>query len=623
LAALGFPEILAALTERAASEPGKRECREPALFESAAAADLALGETSEAVELFNVGAPPDPAPISDVIPLVEKASAGGTLEATDLVKIADVLDHAGRTGKFFKEHEEAPRLAEWASRLDGLPSFHRSLVKSVDRDGTILDSASPELKSLRKRYRTLKERIHKRLSEIVARNPETVLQDDYYTQRGQRYVVPVKASEQSKFEGIVHDASGSGQTVFVEPAELVEPNNRLKLIEAEIEAEIMRILKDLSARVARAAGEIITDQKVLAHLDAARARARLAIDLKAERPRVNDRGQIALRGARHPLLALRGQEVVPNDIEFGENFSVLVVSGPNAGGKTVGLTMLGLFALMVRAGMFIPAEQGSEMAVFCEVYAVIGDEQDISQDLSSFSAHVLDIRRILDTAGPRSLVLLDELMSSTDPEEGAALGMVTLSALMDRGALVAATTHLPALKSFAHEREGFINASYTFDPDALMPTYRLMTGVPGRSLGLEMAQRMGMSEDLVEQARSEMDQSALRMESLIGDLSAKAKKLEEEKEELEAKRREVVGLADEYRELRDRAKDHEKRIKRSVKAEVREEIRRAEAELGEMSAGPPERRCWKRGRSCAVSRRGSMRSTVSRSKTAVLPSGPA
>ncbi|HUT55645.1 MAG TPA: endonuclease MutS2 [bacterium] len=584
LAAIGWPEILDALAARAASEPGKRECRDPFLADTAAAADLALVETDDMALLFDLGDPPAPAPISDVIPLVEKARAGGALDPMDLVKITDTLAFAADAVAYFAAHPQAARLGEWAARLDEQAQLRRVLQKSIDRDGSILDSASPELDSLRSRHRVLKERIHKRLSEIVARNPDTVLQDNFYTQRGQRYVVPVKASAQSQFDGIVHDASGSGLTVFIEPAEMVEPNNRLKLIEAGIEAEVMRILRDLSGRVGENADAVITDQRVLSHLDVVRARARLAMDLKAGRPEVNDRGRIRLRAVRHPLLVLRGLAVVPNDIDLGDGFSVLLVSGPNAGGKTVGLASLGLLAMMARAGMFIPAAPGSEMAVFKNVYAVIGDEQDLSRDLSSFSAHIMDIAAILAAAGPASLVLLDELMSSTDPEEGAALASALLSALSGRGALIAATTHLPALKSYAHGRKGFMNASYTFDQQTLSPTYRLMIGVPGRSLGIEMAARLAMPPELIREARAEMGQASVRMESLIADLAQKSVRLDAEFDALHTARAEAEESAAAYAELKDRAETREKEIKRNVKTAVREAVKKAEAEVAGVMA---------------------------------------
>lgn len=589
-ASLGWPEICSALAHRAASEPGKNECRDPVLYESAAAVEIALLETAEMLSFFDAGDPPPPAPISDVMPLAEKARAQGTLEPLDLVRIMDLLAYAAAASSFFSAHPEAARLSEWAKRLDELKPMRRAIERSVDRDGVILDSASPELSSLRSRHRLLKERVMKRLSEIVAKNPETVLQDNFYTQRNQRYVVPVKASAQSQFQGIVHDASASGLTVFIEPAELVEPNNQIKLIEAGIEAEILRILRDLSARIGQEADAVITDQRVLAHLDVARARALLAADLKAHRPQVNDQGRVRLNNLRHPLLALRGISVVPSDLDLGDGFNVLLISGPNAGGKTVGISALGLAALMVRAGMFIPADLGSEMAVFKEVYAVIGDEQDLSRDLSSFSAHIKLINRIIEAAGPGSLVLLDELMSSTDPEEGAALAAVALAALADQGALVAATTHLPALKSFAHERKGFMNASYTFAPDTLAPTYRLMIGVPGRSLGIEMAARMGLPRPLIEKARAEMNDSALRMESLIEDLTKKSAALDSEFDALRLARAEAEGLAAEYRALRERTEAHEREIRKGVKASVREAVKKAEADIAAVMAPMKDRK---------------------------------
>jgi DNA mismatch repair protein MutS2 len=589
-ASLGWPELLAALAARAASAPGKRECAEPALADNAPACDVALTETAEMNTLFEQGEAPPPTPIAELAPLIETARAGGVLEPADLVKIGDLLGHARAIAAFFKVRPQETRIAQHAARIDDLNSLRHDLERAIDRDGSILDTASPNLKTLRNRRATLNERIHRRLGEIVARESDSVLQDDFYTQRGHRYVVPVKASARASFAGIVHDASASGQTVFVEPAELVEPNNQLKLIEAEIEEEIRRILRELSAAVGGDADAIITDSRVLGHLDAVRARARLAQDLHASRPAMNDEGGIRLKNARHPLLALRGLNVVANDLELGREARVLLVSGPNAGGKTVGLTMLGLIALMVRAGMFIPADPDSEMAVCPEVLAAIGDEQDLSRDLSSFAGHLRDLHAILAIAGPNSLVLLDELMSSTDPEEGSALGMALLTDLRDRGARVMATTHFPALKSFAHEQDGFLNASYTFDPPSLAPTYRLLLGVPGRSMGIEMAGRLGLPPALIAAARARLDDSTLHLESLLASLAERLRRLDEEGAELDHLQDEARKQARQYQLMLREVEARDKKLRDQTGAAVRDAVRAAEAEaqavLDELRGNP-------------------------------------
>lgn len=577
--ALKWPEVLLALSARAESEPGKRECLGPELYETAAACEMALVETGEMVLLFERGDAPPATPFREILPLVETARAQGVLEPLDLIKIADLLQNADAVKNFFSSHREQTRLGEWAARLDPVGPLRRALFRSLDHDGSVLDTASAELHALRKKHDILKERIHRRLSELVTRDPEAILQDNFYTQRGQRYVVPVKAAFRKDIEGIVHDTSASGQTVFVEPAELVEPNNQLRLIEAEIEAEVRRILRELSEEVGKAGNEVITDQQALTHLDGLRARARLALDLRAHRPQVNDRGRVRLFSARHPLLLLRRQEAVANDLHLGEGYRVLVVSGPNAGGKTVGLTMLGLFALMTRAGMFIPAGPDSEMAVFTEVYAVIGDEQDLSRDLSSFSAHLGDLSAILPAAGDRSLVLLDELMNSTDPGEGAALASAFLAALRDRGATVMATTHFPSLKSFAHQEPGFQNASYAFDPASLKPTYQLLIGMPGRSLGLEMAGRLGLPKEVIARARGEMDESAARMESLLGEISARLAEVNQERLDLAAVKSKMTAEAKEYSRLREEVYEQERELKKTAKAATRELIKKAELEI--------------------------------------------
>ena len=579
LGAIGWPSLLKELASRASGEPGKKLCLEPALYESAAACEVALTETGEMISLFEKGAAPMATPIADVKPLVESARSGGTMDPADMVKVLDLLAYSGDVKTRLADAPPDSRLGQWGARLDPATNLKKALERSVDRDGSILDSASPELKALRSRQRVLAERLHKRLSEIVARESESVLQDSFYTQRGHRYVVPVKASARNRFEGIVHDASQSGQTVFVEPTELVEPNNQLRLIASAIDEEILRIVRELSGRIGAAADVLITNQNALAHLDAVRARARLSLDLEAERPGINERDVIRVGSGRHPLLALRGVDVIPNDLEMEEGERVLVISGPNTGGKTVCLTMIGLFVLMTRAGIFVPANRGTEIPLHLDVFAVIGDEQDLAQDLSSFSAHIKDLRSIVDLAGPRSLVLLDELMSSTDPEEGSALGIAVLSALYDRGATVMATTHFPQLKTFAHERRGFVNASFAFDVRALRPTYNLVMGIPGRSMGIEIAARLGIDSGVIDQARSQMDDSSLRMESILAELADRLREAEEETAAISRERRELEELIAEYQTVIEQARERERQVRREARDTVRGLVRDIELEI--------------------------------------------
>lgn len=579
LQAIGWPALLAELASRASGEPGKKLCKDPPLYESAPACEIALAETGEMIGLFEKGSAPPPAPVADIKPLVESARSGGAMDPLDMVKALDLLAYSEDVKRALGVAPPGSRLGQWGARLDPAANLRKALERSVDRDGSILDSASPELKALRSRQRVLSERIHKRLSEIVARESEAVLQDSFYTQRGHRYVVPVKAAARGRFEGIVHDASQSGQTVFVEPTELVEPNNQLRLIASAIDEEILRVVRELSDRIGAAADVIVTNQNVLAHLDAVRARARLSLDLEAEKPEINERDVIRVGSGRHPLLALRGVDVVPNDIEMEEGERVLVISGPNTGGKTVCLTMAGLFVLMTRAGLFVPANPGSEVPLHLDVFAVIGDEQDLAQDLSSFSAHIKDLRAIAELAGPRSLVLLDELMSSTDPEEGSALGIAVLSALYERGATVMATTHFPQLKTFAHERKGFVNASFAFDTRALRPTYNLVMGIPGRSMGIEIASRLGLDAGIVEQARAQMDDSSLRMESILAELSERLREAEEESAAISRERRELEDLIAEYQTVLEQARDRERQVRREARDTVRGLVRDFELEI--------------------------------------------
>ncbi len=598
---LGWPEILEALAQHALSPNGRSACRNLPLALSKSQTEESLAHTEEMHELLGQAKAVPLTGFEDISLHVEKARAKGVLNVESLEQIGHLLELAGRLKAFFRDkkfsgpNSRFPRLVSEARQLDPVKPLKASLDECLDYQGGLKDSASPDLKRLRTRHRRLRNRIHKRLEAMLTQTEVTpYLQDQFYTQRNQRYVLPVKAEDRARFDGIVHDSSGSGATVFLEPAELIESNNQLKILELEIANEQQRILKGLSEKVAETAEAILINQQVLTRLDVLQAKARLAMQMSecsegnASRPSLNEDARIELKAARHPLLLLRRENVVPNDLELGNEKKVLVISGPNAGGKTVCLKMLGLLSLMVRAGLFIPASPDSSLPVFPEVFADIGDEQDLARDISTYSGHLLNIIGILRHAGKHegsaksALVLLDEIAASTDPVEGSALAGAVLRELRDKVALTVATTHLGSLKVLAENEPGFENAGLEFDSETLAPTYRLRIGVPGLSLGIQTAAILGLPEHLICQARTLLDSDTVRVDELVRRLEIERGNLEKDRTAIQAEARGLKELTEEYRERLERLKEREKGFKRELKTRVREEISRAQGEVAEI-----------------------------------------
>ncbi len=477
--------------------------------------------------------------VRDIGTLVHQAGLGHTMEPGELLDVLSTLNvsHAIRES-ISKLRAYLPFLAEVAGRIAAFRELTTAISGAISDRGEVLDSASPVLAQLRRGSRVAHDRLSNRLQQILG-SGRSAVQEPIITLRDGRYVIPVKAEMRSQLPGIVHDVSSSGATVFLEPLETVEMGNRWRELLAEEGREIARILRDLSARAGSRAGEISAAIEALAEIDLSLTKARLGEAMKApelphdgpEQAWISDRpGSLLLLNARHPLI---GGNVVPTTVWLGEGaptsnlqpldsetqpFTVLLITGPNTGGKTVALKTVGLLALMAQAGLPIPADGDSCLPIFDAVYADIGDEQSIEQSLSTFSSHVGNIISILGSATDRSLVLLDELAAGTDPIEGAALAKAILSRLLEIGCLTVATTHHGELKAFAHVTPGTTNASVEFDPGTLAPTYRLQIGLPGQSNALAIAERLGMPQEILSEARSGIDPDRLAVESLIGDL---------------------------------------------------------------------------------------------------------
>jgi DNA mismatch repair protein MutS2 len=576
-------ELLAAHTRSTRGEACVRSC--------ALAADVedARRWQQETVEMTMLQDGADPMPtlsFPDVEEALKRAGKGAVLESHELRDQALVLAVWEEVQRYLGRHApNAPALGSVAAALLSGPELRKlkhTLDASIDPDGSIRDSATPELRRLTHHANDLKQQIRDQLEHILRSSRYAdLLQEQYFAQREGRYVVPIKIDMQRRVAGIVHDVSSSGATVFLEPRELVDLNNAIKVADREVDREVLRILRDLSSRIAEQADVILMGMEALARLDAIAARAALGRQLRAHPVALNGEGRVRLKQARHPLLVLSKQQVVANDILLDDQVHVLVLSGPNTGGKTVTLKIVGLFALMVRAGMLLPCEPESEMAVFPELFADIGDAQDLARDLSSFSAHMTHMVRLLkgEHGVGRALILLDEPVTSTDPSEGAALAEALLCRFADMGMKVIVTTHYRSLKALAQTTPEFANASVGFDLETLTPTYRLSMGVPGGSSAIDIAGRLGMDSAVLDAARQKLHTDDRRVERLLVDLEAKQRQLTADLAQAVQARTEAEAAAEEAKARLAKLEATEQEQRKGIKKKLQEQFSRARAEV--------------------------------------------
>jgi DNA mismatch repair protein MutS2 len=513
---LEFPLIRDRLVELTSFGPSRRlaETLEP----SADAVIVArrLDETDQARSLLEDRPGVGIGAAHDIGPLVERAARSGRLDPEAFLAIADTLDATARLATSLAE-ERRPLLRELGRELHPLPAIRSTLARTFDPVGELLDTASPRLGGLRAAVRVAYDRLRRRLDALVGAELGNALQEPIVTLRNGRYVVPVKAEARSRVKGIVHDASGSGQTLFIEPLVAVELGNAWREAQVAEQEEVERILDELSALIAANAAPLRETIDALARFDLWAAKATLAADMDATRAETGDRPEVVLLSARHPGLTGR---VVPIDVRIGDGYTALVVTGPNTGGKTVTLRTVGLLSLMHQAGLHIPAETGSRLPVWRDVFADIGDEQSVAQSLSTFSGHLRRITTIVAEAGPGTLVLLDELGAGTDPTEGSALAQALLDHFIRAGAIVAATTHYAELKAYAHTTPGATNAAVEFDLETLSPTYHLTIGLPGGSQAFAIAERLGLPDAIVADARSRLSESQQSFEATLAAIRA-------------------------------------------------------------------------------------------------------
>ncbi len=584
LRVLEFPKIRERMAQMAVTELGR--ARSLTLMPSS---DPSLvrrrqEETEEAATILAYNGSNPMVSFVDVREFLKLAGIGATLSAKALLQIGDAMKASRLVrGALVTEREDTPILTRLGSTLYANRRLEEDIFDAIVSEDEISDHASGELSSIRRHIRQLNDRIRDRLNAIIrGASTSKYLMDAIITMRNGRYVVPVKAEHRNSVPGIVHDQSGTGSTLFIEPMAVVEAGNELKQWALKEKAEIERILATFSAEIAPDGEALSQSLETLAELDMIFARSALGRSMNAVPPKLNQEGRIHLIRARHPLID--PEKVVPSNLWLGTDFTTLVITGPNTGGKTVTLKTVGLLSLMAQSGMQIPAAYGSELAIFDEIYADIGDEQSIEQSLSTFSSHMTNIVSILQNVSQNALVLFDELGAGTDPTEGAALAMSILNHLLQKQVRTMATTHYSELKVFALNTPGVENASVEFDVETLRPTYRLSIGVPGKSNAFEISRKLGLPEELIESARSRMTQDQLQFEDVIANAEYHRQIAEKERKLAEEAHIETQRLRDEAEKLRSDLAAHRERDLRKAKDEARRILQRAQRESEQLIA---------------------------------------
>ncbi|WP_085523182.1 endonuclease MutS2 [Tuberibacillus sp. Marseille-P3662] len=544
-----------------------------------------IEETDEGVNILRLKGHFPFGGITDIRPQLKRTDIGGVLNAGELMAIADTI-RGSRIVKHFiteliEEDVQVPRLYGRVQFIEPLTTLEHAIRDCVDEQGGILDTASDQLRSIRTQIKTFDSRIKDKLSAMTRSNEtRKMLSEAIVTIRNDRYVIPVKAESKAAFGGIVHDQSASGATFFVEPRSIVDINNQLNEAKGKERHEVERILRQLSEQVSSYVSELQDHVDALAQVDFIMTRAKYAQSLRATKPVVSANGRLNYKKARHPLLS--EQEAVPINIILNRDEQAMIVTGPNTGGKTVTLKTTGLLTLMAQSGLHLPVEDGSEFVIYKHVFADIGDEQSIEQNLSTFSSHMTNIVEIIDQVDHESLVLFDELGAGTDPQEGAALSIAILDDVRARGATILATTHYSELKAYAFSREGVINASVEFDIETLSPTYRLLIGVPGRSNAFEISQRLGLSEKIIHHAKEQIGADTSKVDQMIASLETNRKEAEEAREEAETVRAELreqqAQLNQEQQELEAKKEQIIKRTEQKAKDRL-EKVRGEAADI--------------------------------------------
>ena len=573
---LEFDKIISMLENEASSFRGKRLCRRLKPVTDLTKIDLLQEQTAAAfTRIIKKGRISfgDAAPVEESLKRLE---IGGALNTAELLRICRLLSNTARA-KSYGRHDTQEDLADcldiYFDGLEPLTPLSNEIERCIISEDEISDDASSALKHIRRSINNLNDRVHTTLSGLVNGSLRTYLQDALITMRGDRYCIPVKAEYRSQVQGLIHDQSASGSTLFIEPMAIVKLNNDLKELYVQEQDEIRKILASLSEEAAQYIEEIRTDYRSLTDLDFIFARGALALTMRASRPILNEEGRIRIREGRHPLLDQK--KVVPITVSLGDEFSLLIITGPNTGGKTVSLKTVGLLTLMGQAGLHIPAGDRSEIAVFRQVYADIGDEQSIEQSLSTFSSHMTNIVSFLKKVDDRSLVLFDELGAGTDPTEGAALAIAILSHLHKRNIRTMATTHYSELKIYALSTPGVENACCEFDVESLRPTYRLLIGIPGKSNAFAISGKLGLPGYIIDDAKKRLSEQDVSFEDLLSDLEASRRTIEKEQAEIAAYKKEAETLKRQAVQKQEKLEEQRDRIIREANEKANAILREA------------------------------------------------
>ena len=567
--ALEFHKIIDLLEQKASSVPGKALCRELEPLQDLAQIRILQTQTAHALQrLFRKGSLSFSG-VRDVRGSLKRLEVGGILNTTELLSVCTLLENAARVknyGRNDRTQEEGDSLSVLFDQLSPLTQLSMEIRRCILSEDEISDDASPALRQVRRAMKTANDRIHSQLTSMLSGSTRNYLQDSVITIRNGRYCIPVKAEYKSQVPGMVHDQSSTGATLFIEPMAVVRLNNEIKELQLKEQKEIEAVLASLSQQTAESGQDIRIDFDVLSQLDFIFARASLAMEMNATEPVFNTERKIRLKQARHPLIEKK--RVVPIDLRLGEEFDLLIVTGPNTGGKTVSLKTVGLLTMMGQAGLHIPALDRSELSVFREVYADIGDEQSIEQSLSTFSSHMTNVVSFIREADQDSLVLFDELGAGTDPTEGAALAIAILSHLHEQGIRTMATTHYSELKLYALSTSGVENACCEFNVETLRPTYRLLIGVPGKSNAFAISSKLGLPDYIIDRAKEEISEKDESFEDVLSSLEDSRVSVENERAELEAARAEVARLKEELEGSREKLDERREKLLRQASEEA-------------------------------------------------------
>ena len=565
---LEYDKILLRLEALAGSEGAKAMCRELRPMTEAEDIRRALQETSDASSRLSAKGSLSFSGISDIRASVKRAESGSSLSIVELLRIEKLLQMADRAKSYGKTDRDTPEdlLTERFDGLEPAVTLFRELEADILSEEEIADNASPGLAKVRRELRTISDRIHNELNALLLKNRD-YLQDAVVTMRDGRYCLPVKTEHKSQVSGIVHDQSGSGKALFIEPMSVVRLNNEWRELEIREQKEIEAVLADLSGKVVSWGGAIAEDWRLLTELDFIFAKARLSRDMKGIQPELEDGRLLDLKKARHPLLDPK--TVVPIDVRLGGDYDQLIITGPNTGGKTVSLKTVGLLALMGQSGLHIPAAHSSRIPIFEEVFADIGDEQSIEQSLSTFSSHMKNIVEIMGKADPDSLCLFDELGAGTDPTEGAALAMAILNRLHCDAIRTMATTHYSELKIYALNTPGVENASCEFDVATLRPTYRLLVGIPGKSNAFAIAGKLGLDETIIEEAGSYINSNEEAFEDVIAELDRQRREMEKAEAEIRRLKRDTEQMQKEAEQRKGSMEAQREKLLRQAREQAR------------------------------------------------------